>query len=132
MRICFVTALFIFSRLACFSQKPVIDADATKNWKSIDQPSIANNGAYMMYTINNQPIGKNTLVITGINNNWRLELPDVKNGSFSSSSKYVFFKNDNDSLVIIETGISNTQYIPMVQSHMFNHICFTGMAMRTG
>src|SRR5687767_8267246 len=120
MRFFFTSILLVYT-INCAAQKAVIDADAIKKWASINEAKIASNGAYALYTVHNQPIGKSSLIVVGINDNWKLEVPGVKRySSFSSNSKFVFFKNNNDSLGIIETGTFNLTYIPMVQSHAFS------------
>lgn len=117
MRTYFLVLAFTLYNLIGLAQKPAIDSEAITNWVSVEDAQISNSGAFALYTIENQPFGKSTLVITDTKNRWKIDVPGFQGYPiFSSDSKRVFFMKGSDSLGIIETGTSKIQYILGVQS----------------
>lgn len=114
----FINAILItFLHSVCFAQKAPIDPNVLKKWISVGSTQISNNGAYALYNIENQPLGKHTLVFTDTKKKWKIEIPrSTSNAAFTSDSKYAFFINENDSLGIINLGKNVISYISFVQS----------------
>lgn len=115
MRSSILVTIWGLYSFTCLAQKPAIDLNTLKNWTSAGFPVISNNGSYVLYTIENQPIGSRTLVVLNTKSNWRFEV-QASYGLFTSDSKYVFFKKAKDSLGFIKTGKDLIHYISCVKS----------------
>lgn len=100
-----------------YAQKQIIDTSTYKNWVTIGEEAITNNGQYIMYIIRNKPIGGNTLVVKSTNSNWGKEILMASNPFFSEDSRYlVFMRNGTDSLIILQLGYSNEKDIKNIKS----------------
>jgi dipeptidyl aminopeptidase/acylaminoacyl peptidase len=122
MRTCILAGIFILAYLVNFAQKAAIDSSTLKNWTSVNNVQISKSGKYAFYTVENQPLNKQSLVVLDTKNSWRLVVPGCPSGGlFSSDSKYVIFINEHDSMGILKTGKNIVQYIPFVQSFAISH-----------
>jgi dipeptidyl aminopeptidase/acylaminoacyl peptidase len=93
-----VTLLLLNLSTALFSQslktqvsKPAIDTSVLGKWPSAELPSISSNGNYAFYTIQHQPAEGSTLVIRSLKNDWKKEIINASNASFTDDSRKVFF-----------------------------------------
>lgn len=96
--------------------KPPIDSSVFDKWPSVRNPAISNDGNYTLYTIHNQPVGSNTLVIQAIQRNWKIEIPGVASGVITQDSRMVIFIKPKDTLCILTLGGSSAEYILNVSS----------------
>ena len=92
----FWVSFFFYS--ACGQQlptsKPVIDSAAINHWPSLGwSRAISNDGKYFMYSVDNNPVGSNTLIIRSTENSWQKEFVGIGTGVFSGDSKEFIFKN---------------------------------------
>ena len=110
--------LLYFTVMPCTSiwaQKPVIDARVYGKWPELEfgRTIVSNDGNYVMYLIQNQPVGSSTTVIKAIHADWKRELVGNVACSFSKDSRTYIFAS-NDSLGIGDLGKPSVNYIPGV------------------
>jgi len=97
-------------------QKAPIDSNAINKWVTLgDKISITHNGNYFLYTVKNQPIGANTLVIQSIKTDWKKQFVGANNASFSGNNKCVIFQMQ-DTLNFLTLGTDSIQSISNVSS----------------
>ncbi|HWK05558.1 MAG TPA: prolyl oligopeptidase family serine peptidase [Puia sp.] len=110
--------LSILTTTILFAQKQPVDTTSFFHWPAIDKSSaaISNDGKYVLYSINNQPAGNNTLMIQALSGNWKIALPGVDGGVFTKDSREVVFFRSNDSLCLLTLGTNDNKYIPQVRS----------------
>lgn len=107
--------IYIFSLLSyAKAQKPVLDSTAIRDWQSIGSAKISSNGKYVMYEIQNKPIGKSTLVLKSVDSKWMKEYARCNDAQFTSDGKYVVIKSDNNSLMVLLLGSNILRHIPNV------------------
>ena len=97
------------------AQKKLIDSNAISNWTSLGQAFLSNDGKYVSYSIENEPVKNETLVIQSIENNWIRKFIGAKS-SLQFEGHFGVFINQNDSLVIVTLGKNTVRYIPNVVS----------------
>jgi len=89
--------------------KKDIDTSVLGKWSRVENPLISNNGNYALYTITNQPLGRNTVVIKKINDSWKRELIIDQgwfNGFFSYDSKqFILLSSDTLTFLPLVKGI---------------------------
>lgn len=120
----FLIALFLKTSLFSFAQtlkqslsKPPIDSTAIKKWVHLGSNlEISNDGRYCMYNILNQPMGKQTLVVQSLANNWKKEIPFVDKGFFSQDSKQFVFKR-KDTLFFSQLGTDAFKTVSSVTTY---------------
>lgn len=117
-----VPILFLSFLLFCYSvnaqqaAKPIIDSIAIANWPTLGRPSITNDGAYFLYSIENQPVGSRTLIVQATKGLWKKEFVGVSAGVFTADSKQVIYQR-NDSLFFQQLGGEGQQVIAHFRSH---------------
>jgi dipeptidyl aminopeptidase/acylaminoacyl peptidase len=128
MKPCVLFIFLLHYCINCYSQsslplhysgksKPPIDSEAITNWASLESEQfISNNGKYVCYTINNDPVGFQTLVIQSTSNNWRTQLINKDIGVFSPDSRKFIYQS-NDTLFFLSLGTGNITYITNVKSY---------------
>jgi len=109
-----LSVLIVHTRL-CFAQKPLLDTGAFSKWTSVGGAAISNDGNYVSYRIENQPLGSLTLVLEATTGNWKREIPGGTGAFISSDSRLAVFLQ-KDSLGIITLGASSIEYIPHIRS----------------
>jgi hypothetical protein len=114
-RFCLTFFLFLLANITQ-SQKPAITTEAFGRWTYIRNPSISNDGNYVLYYISNKPKNSQTLILKSTNKNWKFEVPGGRSGKLTADSKIALFKNKNDSLGILYLGDSVVEYISDVSS----------------
>jgi len=97
-----------------YAQKPTLDSNAYQKWQSVKNESISNNGEYVSYVINNEPLNSSTVVLKAIRRGWEMKIPDVNNVKFTSDSQRAIFLAKNDSLYIVKLGGTTETVIPSV------------------
>jgi dipeptidyl aminopeptidase/acylaminoacyl peptidase len=73
-----------------YGQKPLINDSSYKEWTSVVNGLISNNGRYICYSLKNKPAGYETLVISSVDKKWKKEFPGYVNANFSADSKHLF------------------------------------------
>ncbi|HEX9512830.1 MAG TPA: prolyl oligopeptidase family serine peptidase [Puia sp.] len=118
MRKLFLISVFIHCINILFGQKPPIDSAVYDKWPSVEGADISNDGNYVLYIIENQPVGSRTLVIQATNADWKIEIPGTTSYSadYSQDNRRAVFTKREDSLGIVTLGGSSVEYIPHVSS----------------
>jgi dienelactone hydrolase len=66
--------LLCFPHMMAQVSKPIIDSTVIGTWPTLTGDiQVSADGHYIAYTIRNQPVGKNTIVLQAMHNNWKLE-----------------------------------------------------------
>jgi dipeptidyl aminopeptidase/acylaminoacyl peptidase len=128
--------LGILSPFVLWAQKKPLDHSVYDGWKSAGERSISNDGKYVVYAINPQE-GDGVLLVHGIDNGYKKEIPRGYLARFSEDSRYLIFKirplfkdtrearikkkkpddMPKDSLGIIELGKDSIIKIPRVKTY---------------
>ena len=115
--LCLIFYFFVTAYYVSGQKKPAIEIDDIGRWPSLQQPSITDDGEYVTYYINNEPIGGNTLVIESANLKWKkrfickLQVPVI----FDALNRVAIFLS-GDSLQIVHLGGSKCESVANVQS----------------
>lgn len=96
------------------AEKAPVDSSVYGKWPSVGYPAISNDGRYARYTIKNQPVGSQTLVMMATSPNWKLEIPGGSNAWITENSKQAVFNKPTDTLGIVTLGTSSIEYISHV------------------
>lgn len=89
--------LFVAIPGFCFSQnKKSLDHDAYNQWRSIGSHAISNNGNHLMYTLEPNGYGNESVMLQKISGELLLEHPRAYEPVFSNNSSYLFFKVSPD------------------------------------
>jgi dienelactone hydrolase len=123
--------------------KPAIDTNCFHNWQTARGfSSINSTGKYVHYQIYDQysamytqNCGINfTTVLQSTQTNWKIEIPGstmADLGDFTHNGQHFVFKNNNDSLIIIDLESKEKTYIPDVETYRLinndikNLVCYT-------
>lgn len=100
------------------AQKPPLDARVFEKWASVESPIVSNDGKYILYTIKNQPVDGQTLVVQSTNTDWKLEISggsNVLDSAFTQDSRLAVFTQESQ-LGIVKLGSKPVSYIPNVKS----------------
>ncbi|NLR81429.1 alpha/beta hydrolase family protein [Chitinophaga eiseniae] len=122
-------SLFCFVLLCClcmssYCQEPdsaknvsnVLASNAYREWTSVANGAITNNGLYVSYFIDNQPIGHRTLVLKRYDGSWEYQVPFVQSVQFTPDSKAAIFVQNGDSLCIVKLGNSQIELVDRTES----------------
>ena len=80
-------------------QKPPITPDVFGKFASVNGINISNDGNYVIYTIVDPFAGTTITNIKALHSNWEYSI-GAYGGQFTDDSKYVIYKNKNDSLCL--------------------------------
>jgi len=89
-----------------FAQKKIVDSTAYRNWSTLKNPTISNNGHYVSYYVEKGDGGTRTLKLISTDKEWKLEVENSKYMEFSEDSQFAIIMKPNDSLVIVKLGKS--------------------------
>jgi dienelactone hydrolase len=110
--------------LSLFSQnkqdvfgKPPIDLVAMKNWASVSGEKISDDGKFVLYYLNNSPIGTRKLMIQETFGNWKKEIENARLADFALDSKKIIFIKGQDSLCVLELLQKETKYISNISTY---------------
>jgi dienelactone hydrolase len=92
-------------------QKPPIDESLFGKWPSANRPEISNNGKYIYYRVENDPVGQSTLVIASTVTDWKMEIRNTQNAQFSENSRLLIFKGQADSIGIFSLEARSIRYL---------------------
>jgi dienelactone hydrolase len=111
IRIVVFSLLLLFFINLIYAQKKDIDSTVFYKWANVINPMISPNGNYVLYYIQNDPVGLNTLVIKSLTSKWAKEIVCLKMdySTLIDNKQAVFFKG-NDSLGVITLGRSVIYY----------------------
>jgi len=100
-----------------FGQKKKIQFETYKEWKTVGNGGLSNDGKFAFYTISNQPLGGSTFVLQSTDTpSNKQEFQGISNAKFSTNSKYLIGIINSDSLFILTLKTNNIQKIPKVIS----------------
>lgn len=113
-------SLLIVSAASVSAQKPVLDSTMYGKWPSVGHAGISDDGRYVFYMIDNQPVGSQTLVFRAANARWTLDVPGAKAFTvvLTPDSRRAAFMKGDDSLGIVVLGRPSIEYIPQVRSFL--------------
>ncbi|MEC5146408.1 hypothetical protein UNH65_22825 [Chitinophaga sp. 180180018-2] len=100
--------------------KPVINSLSHDKWASVGDASISDNGMYMSYVVNNEPLHQCTLVIKQCEGKWEKKVTPCGLGIFTGDSKSIVLLKPGDSLVILKLGGHHETTIPDVTEFKLN------------
>ena len=86
------------------------------DWPLVEHPSISNDGKFAAYSVSYQT-GKVSLILTETDGSWKKEFNGVRvySNVFNPGSHWAIFKNNGDSLAIVELGTDHIRYIQQVK-----------------
>ncbi len=96
-------------------KKPSIDLSVLGKFSLATGVTISGDGNYVVYTIYDRAMATNDCYVNSLKFNWTLNIGSVP-GEFSSDSKYLFYKNENDSLALMQLENRQVEYILNVSS----------------
>lgn len=99
-----------------YTQKPTISVDTYKTWGKIRNGKLSYDGNYACYEISNYTTGKNLFIIKSILNSTEFRLENISDAIFSSDSKTLYGKSQNDTLIIIDLLSKNIERIPGIET----------------
>lgn len=112
--------MFLFllglSCLTVQSQKVKIQGESYKQWTSVEDGMLSNNGDFVLFRIKNQPIDGNTIVVKDLNTKWEYRSIHFHNVNFSDDSKFMFAMS-NDTLVKLDLQRKTFSYTPNVNNY---------------
>ena len=99
-----------------YAQKPPIDSSVYDKWPTVQSGYISNDGKYISFTIDKQPLGRATSIIRSTEGNWEME--SIESGfSITGDSRKTIFKKPNDSLFILTLGTDSLEIIANLKSY---------------
>lgn len=111
-------------------EKQLIDTSVYKRWTCVEGARITNNGAFASYIIRNDSMRNDfTAVLTSVNGNWTMRLPNISDVEFTGDSRMAVAMN-RDTLFTIRLGvgyvdkISNVDFFYTAANGKGEWICF--------
>jgi len=99
------------------AQKKKIQFETYKEWATVGNGGLSNDGKFAFYTISNQPVGGSTFVLQSTENpSHKEEFQGISNAKFTANSKYLIGVVNGDSLFILSLKTNDIQKIPKVSS----------------
>jgi dipeptidyl aminopeptidase/acylaminoacyl peptidase len=100
------------------SQKePVIDFKAIEDWPQLGGlVHISANGKYVLYRIENQPVGSSTTIVQSTDNSWKKAFVGISGGIITEDSRRIVWKQ-GDSLCLLTLGSNEMAYIPNISRY---------------
>jgi dipeptidyl aminopeptidase/acylaminoacyl peptidase len=84
--------------------KPVVDFQAIAHWPKLGGlVQISPNGKYVLYRIENQPVGSSTTIVQSTDNSWEKAFVGISGGIFTEDSRRMVWKQ-SDSLCMLTLG----------------------------
>lgn len=114
-----LTAQPLSSPSADSVRKPPLDTGILGKWPFVENPVVSNDGNYVAYMINQQPVENRTLVIKAVNSSWKKEFVGVDmfdSYFFSGNNRLAIFKG-NDTLHFLDLGTNKNRSVPQVSSY---------------
>jgi len=105
------------------AQKRVVDISTFHAWTWVATPAISNDGRYVSYSIVStqagSPAQNKTAVLQALDGEWRVELHDVVETTFTDDSRKSVFIKGRDSLAILTLGGTGAEYLFPVRAFRF-------------
>ena len=104
MKIFFLSFLFLWGTIDLCAQKKSIGNVEYRTWPYLDAAMISNNGNFISYSIKRGefPGIVFKMIVQSTNNDWKMEFSNIPNSPrFTPDSRYFLFKNQGDSLGIL-------------------------------
>ncbi|MBS1524861.1 MAG: S9 family peptidase [Bacteroidetes bacterium] len=95
--------------------KPPIDFKTFKNWASVGDGTVSNNGRFICYTIRHSGDGVNKLIIEAADCNWKEEFRDGYSPKFTSDNFYLIFQLPGDTLALLNLDTKQVRTIARVK-----------------
>lgn len=113
-----VIAILIFCANTLFAQKQILDTNAFKNWNALSpgDPLLSNDGKYIMYRIQNIPLGGSTVVLETTDGSWHEEFKNADNYKITEDSKTAFIKVSENRLAVISLKTRMKKFMPNISS----------------
>lgn len=110
-----ILALFVFILLTfnLCAQKPNVTLDTYKKWKSVSNGSISNDGAFVMYSVNDVLSGQSNLILKSVNGIFE-KIFNAIEANFSADSKRIVGRLNNDTLFVYNIYDSSNYKVPGV------------------
>lgn len=97
--------------LFSYAQKPPIDIKAMMDWPKVAEPKISNDGNFALYTIQNQPVNRNTLVVKSLHADKTYEIIGAEGATFTSNSRAAMFFLQPDTIGRLDLNTFSVSYI---------------------
>jgi dienelactone hydrolase len=98
-------------------KKPAIDFQAIAHWPVLGGAyQISPNGKYVLYSIENQPVGSATIIVESTDNRWKKEFIGLKGAEFTEENRRMVWKQ-GDSLCMLTLGSDEKVYIPNISHY---------------
>jgi len=114
---CILTAAFCAlcsgNSLNAQSKKPVLEIDSYKKWEKIESKKLSNDGKYLMYTIQNRPLGSSTTVFAATGTNYRLQKTGIRGLCLTKDNKIGVF-SENDTVKLLKLGTKQIRAVPAI------------------
>jgi dipeptidyl aminopeptidase/acylaminoacyl peptidase len=95
------------------SQKKRVDFSTPSEWPIIQSESITGDGKFVSYSVNVAQ-RKTHFIVEATDLSWKTELIGATEAWFTNDSKRIVFRNEGDSLGVLELGKSNISYTSKV------------------
>src|ERR1700754_4660858 len=105
--LCLLMLLIITTAVA---QKPALNLVNYKNWNTLSNGDISDDGNYAFYTIVKRPPERNTLILHSTHSDWKKSLTGASQGVFDKESRILAFKQ-GDSLGVLNIAQDKLEYI---------------------
>jgi dipeptidyl aminopeptidase/acylaminoacyl peptidase len=116
-------------------EKPAIDFQAIAHWPKLGGlVHISANGKYVVYSIENQPVGSSTTIVQSTDNSWKKEFVGISGGIFTEDSRQMVWKQ-GDSLCMLTLGCNDKVDIPHISRYELftrNKKCWLAYEKTTG
>jgi dienelactone hydrolase len=118
----FYFAVLILFNQQCFSQKMTVSDTSYRSWTTVAGGTLSCDGIYMFYTINNEPLGGRTTILTATDKSWELKSSNYSNCKFSNDSRFCFLMAGEDSLMRVDLKTRKTTLFALCQSYeLYSH-----------
>jgi len=117
MRFLYIIVLLLYVG-NLWAQKPLIDSTVYKQWPSVSgDPKLSSDGKYVLYSVENIPLGKQTTVLQTTDGKWKRQYVGwLKDARFTADGKQLLYVQGEDSLAILTLAGNRVNYIPRVSS----------------
>lgn len=108
--------LCLFFSNYLFAQKPVLDEAAILTWPSLSRPGISADGSYYFFTVDNDPVGQNTLFLESYSGSWKKKIIPAPSSSFFSENGKKFIYKKSDSVIILDLSTKQEEVFTGITS----------------
>jgi len=119
MKLIMLSAFFLGQSIGLlYAQKIPLDQRAVAGWPKINYPRLSPDGNFFAYNLI-VPDRGTSLIFQSFNTSWKKEFSGVKSDAdlFTADNKHIIFKNQGDSLCILELGTEKVNYISGIDNY---------------